>query len=505
MVEASRNIGDEVARWARLTPSAPAIVEGTSVTSYAALMRGVLAAAAALRRAGAGPSCPVGIALMGVPLALRVAASLAAARIGAMQILLAPREIGGEGPALLRRHRAGVVCTDMRVGAEWRAVPPDPAWFDPAAAVAEDDAPRHPGGDQGWLLLRSSGTTGKPKEFAVSHEQELTRFDDCRSHAQLRPGDRSMAMIQQHFYMGIRNTLWALWSGATVIARTSPKGDGLDDIDAGGVTHLYCTPSHLHGLLNAHGADHLRLPGLACLRAGTGPLGPTVLKLITRRLASRFVYDYGTNEVSNISLANLQELEREPLTVGRLCEGVQLEIVDEHGAPVPPGVGGEVRVRSRGMVHGYIDNPEADARHFRDGWFHPGDAAMMDADGLLFIRGRTDDLMNYSGLLISPRDIEEVALSHPDVADAAAFPVRHPGHGDVPVLAVVPRRRTDYGQVLAFCREQLGTIAPVAVLSLPAIPRNPMGKVLRRELSNQAAKDVIAMMDARSRKAAQGG
>jgi acyl-CoA synthetase (AMP-forming)/AMP-acid ligase II len=264
----------------------------------------------------------------------------------------------------------------------------------------------------------------------------------------------------------------------------------VDTLNRRRATFIYLTPAHLHALLEAlpAGGPPL-LPAVRVLRAGSMPISQgTVIRTI-ERLSPNLVTSYGTNDTdSRIALAEAACLTRYPGCAGTVCPGVELQIVDPDGREVPRGAMGEVRVRVPDMPAGYIDDPEASARSFRDGWFHPGDLAVMNDEGVLFLKGRTDDLMNFQGMKVLPADIEEAMLEHPDVAEAAAFPLYSERDQHVPVVAVVLREgRQGRGRDLVqWAARQLAGRSPARIFVLARLPRNAAGKVDRRALARDA-------------------
>jgi long-chain acyl-CoA synthetase len=158
---------------------------------------------------------------------------------------------------------------------------------------------------------------------------------------------------------------------------------------------------------------------------------------------------------------------------------VELEVVDGNGKQLPAGEIGELRVRSENMVGGYHGNPVATARHFRDGWFYPGDLASLGPDGVLCLQGRTDDMMNLNSVKIFPREIERVLEEHPAVKSAAAFAKSSPVHGSIPVAAVELHEAATVAvdELMARTRERLGVRAPRRIIVVPALPRSSGGKV----------------------------
>jgi acyl-CoA synthetase (AMP-forming)/AMP-acid ligase II len=233
------------------------------------------------------------------------------------------------------------------------------------------------------------------------------------------------------------------------------------------------------------------LPNLRCFAVTSAALSDAVFAGVRRRISPNLLLIYGTNETWCIAAATADLVERHPGTVGYLTENVALEIVDKTShVPLPPGTLGEVRLRTPGMIDGYIDNPEANAKHFRDGWFYPGDAGLINADGLVYLKGRSDEVLNFDGILVGPQDIENVALQFPGISEAAAFGVPSATRGDLPFLAVVCGETMDPRELLAHCRARLGGRAPVRILQVDALPRNSLGKVLRRQLTQLALKNI---------------
>jgi acyl-coenzyme A synthetase/AMP-(fatty) acid ligase len=290
--------------------------------------------------------------------------------------------------------------------------------------------------------------------------------------------------------------LRCLWDGATVVA-LSPKlanaQGAFETIDRHGVVSIMATPRHLSLLLKDLKDDGLRLPNLRCLAVTSAALSDEIFAGVRKRISPNILIIYGTNETWCIAAATAELVERHPGTVGYLTENVALEIVDRKShVPLPPGTPGEVRLRSPGMITGYIDNPEADAKHFRDGWFYPGDAGVMNGDGLVYLKGRSDEVLNFDGILVGPQDIENVALQFPGIREAAAFGVPSSARGDLPFLAVVGDESIDHQELLAHCRARLGSRAPVRIMQVDVLPRNPLGKVMRRQLTQLALKNIAA-------------
>jgi long-chain acyl-CoA synthetase len=441
---------------------------------------------------GRGPGDVVGVALAQAPVALHLAAALALARIGVTYLMLSTDEVAsGAAVTLLRRHKARAVLTDMSLPADLGIplISLDPDWLDPSAPIP-DKVPRADGGDMPWMLARSSGTTGKPKEFCLTHAMELARQVEKPHESRLAVGERMMTLVNFGFIMGLRAALWCISDGGVVVSspNNATARDIFTAIDRYGVTSLLCTPSHLPTLCNGLSGDAPRWPLMRTLRIAGSAL-PEAISLKARRyLSPNLLIIYGTNESWCVSVATGELLSRHPDTAGYLAPSVELEIVDAKDRPLPPGKIGQVRVRTPGLIAGYVDNPEATALQFRDGWFYPSDAGYMNADGLLYIKGRTDEMMNFDGMLVSPHEIENVVLQYPGVTDVAAFGVPSQIRGHVPFVAVVATSNVDVKKLLTHCRARLGRHTPKGILQVHSLPRNSFGKVLRRELTQTALK-----------------
>jgi acyl-CoA synthetase (AMP-forming)/AMP-acid ligase II len=172
-------------------------------------------------------------------------------------------------------------------------------------------------------------------------------------------------------------------------------------------------------------------------------------------------------------------------SVGR-GTGVEIAIFDEDGTPVPAGASGEVVIRGPNVMHGYEDNPQANASAFVDGWFRTGDVGTLDAAGYLRLIGRIKELINRGGEKIAPREIDEVLEAHPAVKEAVAFGMPHPTWGEEVAAAVVLNAPATEKELLAFSRERLADFkVPKHLFIVDSIPRTPTGKVQRRFVSEQ--------------------
>jgi acyl-CoA synthetase (AMP-forming)/AMP-acid ligase II len=203
------------------------------------------------------------------------------------------------------------------------------------------------------------------------------------------------------------------------------------------------------------------------------------------QLESRFgapaLEAYAMTEASHQMTSNpLPPGTRKPGSVGR-GTNVGVAIMDEHGKLLPPGAPGEVVVRGPNVMHGYRNNPEANAAAFTDGWFHTGDRGVLDAGGYVTLIGRIKELINRGGEKISPLEVDAALLAHPAVAEAAAFAAPDSKYGEEVHAAVVLRADAAAADLQAFCADRLADFkVPKVIHLVKELPKGPTGKVQRR-------------------------
>ena len=213
------------------------------------------------------------------------------------------------------------------------------------------------------------------------------------------------------------------------------------------------------------------------------PVG--LLEEVGSRLGVRILEGYGLSETSPVATFNHIERPSKPGTVGQPILGVEVACVSDAGVPVPAGERGEVVIRGPNIMKGYFRQPEATAEALRGGWFHTGDIGVIDADGYLAIVDRKKDMILRGGFNVYPREVEEVLLTHPAVAQCAVVGVADERLGE-DVKAFVVRKAgqpATEDEIVAWCREQIAIYkAPRCVQFTDALPMSATGKVLKRVL-----------------------
>jgi acyl-CoA synthetase (AMP-forming)/AMP-acid ligase II len=351
--------------------------------------------------------------------------------------------------------------------------------------------------DDTALILHTSGSTGRPKRAPLSHANlSISARNVARSYA-LGPDDVSLCVMPLfHVHGLVASTLATLATGGTVVV--PGKFNPLSFwrvVRNHGVTWYSAVPT-LHQLLLARaapdvaagrpsGAERLRF-----IRSCSASLPPQVMHDLEDAFGAPVLEAYGMTEAAHQMASNpLPPAPRKPGSVGRGTD-VQISIMDAKGRHLQPGERGEVVIKGPNVIRGYENNPEANATSFVNGWFRTGDQGVLDADGYLTLVGRIKELIIRGGEKISPREIDEVLLAHPAVAEAVCFGVAHPTWGEEVAAAVVLREPATEADLLAFCRQHLADFKrPKHIHITETIPRTATGKIQRRVVAKAYARD----------------
>lgn len=344
---------------------------------------------------------------------------------------------------------------------------------------------RAPGGDRVAQIVVSSGTTGPSKAAPVTHRELTQRIADRAREIGIDADTCHRPLIGIGFVLGRYPAMRTLNAGGRVIFRPLPPTvpEAVRSLAEDGVTYLALTPSHVTALLDGlPPGDGPALPTVRTLTVASAMLPAATRQAVLDRLTPNLHVAYASNEVGPITHAGPDALRERLTTVGRALPGVEIEIVDEAGQPLPPGEVGEVRVRTPSMTRAYMGD-DAVRQTIRDGWFHMGDTGRLDAEGYLYLLGRVDDRINHGGRKLYAFEIEDALLSHPAVAEAAAFALPGRRSQEIPAAAVVLRTPVTEAELIAHCR---GLVqhwkVPWRVHALAELPRTPNRKVVRSEL-----------------------
>jgi acyl-CoA synthetase (AMP-forming)/AMP-acid ligase II len=334
------------------------------------------------------------------------------------------------------------------------------------------------------LLLHTSGTTSRPKQVPLLQRNLMSSAATIVDCYRLGPDDVSYcAMPLFHVHGLVASTFAALAGGGAVVVpgRFSPKAFW-PQARRQGVTWFSAGPTLHQMILERADADGPP-DTLRFARSCSSALAPALMQQAEEMLSAPMLEAYGMTEASHQMASNpLPPGERKPGSVG-IATGTEIRIVDARGQDVPAASPGEVVIRGPGVTSGYLNNREANAESFFDGWFRTGDRGSFDHEGYLRLQGRLKEMILRGGENISPYEIEEVLLGHPAVADAICFGIDDEKYGERVGAAVALKGEADDRELIAHCRERLAAFkVPEVVHVLEAIPRTATGKVQRKRV-----------------------
>jgi len=461
---------DRLQHHARERPDAPAFVSPGREVSYRELHALVGGCATWLRTQGVEAGERVGVSIADDLAHLVVMLGLAS--LAAAHATLATYE-----PAPLRSRLAArtgvrrVVASDDTLALDGLAfVPLDPGRM--ASWRTQAPAPlARPDPSALFTYFTTSGTTGEAKIIPILHGRYVQQAPRGP-----RGSGLSLSPLEHHFVK--RLVLYSLLGGHAALIRRDADTPLAGLCEAYGVDNVMCMTAQV-GKVIAQAERFGKLPPSTAVLLAGARCPAALRRQLLERACHKVAVTYSMQECGSIARVVEQNADTASDANGIPHAGVELEIVDAHGRPVPRGETGEIRVRVPGMASGYVDDERATAAHFRDGWFQPGDLVSLMPDGALMVHGRADDVMNMNGLKVAPAQIERALERHPAVKTAVAFPLSSPIHGQVPVAAVelVPGAAIDARELQRYAREQLGRAAPRRVIIVASMPATPQGKV----------------------------
>ena len=385
-----------------------------------------------------------------------------AARLGVGLIELHPRE----GPA------GGYRLTSSLSG---DAVRPGPAQADDVA-----------------LVLHTSGTTSRPKIVPLSQANVCASARNIGETLRLDGTDRCLNIMPLfHIHGLIAAVLSTLAAGGSVVC--TPGFNALRFfawLEEAQPSWYTAVPTMHQAILSRASRNKAAVAGnrLRLVRSSSSSLPPSVMAELEETFEVPVIEAYGMTEAAHQMASNpLPPRDRKPGSVG-VAAGPEVAIMDEAGALLAIGATGEIVIRGSNVTRGYARNPEANATAYQDGWFRTGDQGVLDAEGYLRITGRLKEIINRGGEKISPREVDEVLLGHPAVAQAVAFATPHDKLGEEVAAAVVLHEgaRAEPREIRAYASERIADFkVPRTILIVEEIPKGPTGKLQRIGLAQQ--------------------
>jgi long-chain acyl-CoA synthetase len=338
------------------------------------------------------------------------------------------------------------------------------------------------------VIIYTSGTTGKSKGAMLTHGNLLHNVDSCRQVMLVMDHDRFVVLLPMfHSFMLCVGVMLPLITGGSMVLIRSlhPPKNIIADIFRRQATILPAVPSFFRTLAAAEMPPGL--PLRICISGGA-PLPVEILREFNRKMPIPLIEGYGLSEASPVvSLNPIQGPQKEG-SIGKPIPDVEVTIQDDDGNILPIGSTGEVCVRGGNVMRGYWNQPEATAKTIRNGWLLTGDVGHGDAEGFFYITDRKKDMLIVNGINVYPREIEEILYHIPGVKEAAVVGVPDPRRGEHPVAFVAPNDGVtlDEREILNTLRQKLADYkVPKKINFVAALPRNPTGKVLKRELRQQ--------------------
>jgi len=360
----------------------------------------------------------------------------------------------------------------------------------PATPPAHRGAP-----DDDLYQMYTSGTTGRPKGAVLTHRAVIAQLHQAMHGFGGRVGERTLIVAPlYHAAAGVTTFAAVHAGGALYIQEEFVPAEVVRALSEERIAVALLVPAMIQFcLVGVPGVAERRYDGLRLIVYGASPIAEQTLARAMQVFGCDFLQAYGMTETTAAATYLMPADHRravagEPgllLSAGRPVLGTEIRIVGRDGAPLPNGQIGEIAIRGPQVMRGYWNLPEASAEALRNGWMHTGDAGVLDEEGYLFVQDRTKDMIVSGGENIYPREIEEVLYRHPAVAEAAVIGIPDDRWGEAVKAVVVlkPGQQADAMQLIEFCDGQLaGYKRPRSVDFIEALPRNPSGKVLKREL-----------------------
>lgn len=508
-MDSPRFMDDRLAHWAGAEPDGEAITYGSRTWTWAEWNDRVRRNAGGLQALGIGRGDVVAFLDKNHPACVET--SLGAGSLGAANAIINWRLAGEEVDYAVNDSGARVLI----VGTELMPlvdkirdrlthvekvieVTPDGAEGDEyeawLAASTPVSRPADVDPDDVCLVMYSSGTTGHPKGVMLTHANMVAHTQNAHDGWEFEPGDKSMVAMPLFHVGGSSYVLFGINDGIPSVMTRDPDGASLAGAILAGANRTFLVPAVLAQVLQA-GPDAVKLFG--ALKTYTYGASPMPLPLLRAAMEAwpdtDFIQVYGLTEVSGVATQLLPEAHRDAehperlVSAGRPIPGCELRIVDPATLEdLPVGEHGEIWLRTAQLTKGYLGKPEETAKVITDdGWFRTGDMGKVDAEGYVYVEDRLKDMIISGGENIYSPEIERVLAEHPAVMEVAVIGVPDDTWGESvkAVVSLHPGAEATEEELIAHCREHLAKFkCPRTVDVIAALPRNPTGKILKREL-----------------------
>ncbi len=349
----------------------------------------------------------------------------------------------------------------------------------------------HPTADDIALVLHTSGTTSRPKIVALTQHNVIVSARNTQEALKLTVADQCLNVMPLFHIHGLVGCLLSsLAAGSSVVCCPGFRAPDFSDwVDAFDPTWYSAVPTIHQAILDRLATpdqSDTTLPAFRLVRSASSPLAPTLMRDLEEFFLVPAIEAYGMTEGAHQIASNpLPPGIRKAGSVGRAA-GPKVAIMNADGSIEPEGVTGEIVISGENVFPGYLANPEANAESFKDGWFRTGDEGYIDAEGYLFIKGRIKEIINRGGEKISPREVDEALLEHPEIIKAVTFGFPDARLGEEVAAAVVLRKEKSISrrEIQEYLKVRIASFkVPRRIVFAESIPTGPSGKIQRRRLA----------------------
>ena len=364
------------------------------------------------------------------------------------------------------------------------------------AEIADDDT---------TILLFTSGTTGRPKAVPLRHDAFVVYALENVEPANPDIEERNILTVPLYHVAGIQSMFPAIYGGRTlVMMRQFELKEWMETVEREKATRAMLVPTMLKWIVDSPDFTKYDLSSLRVITYGAAPMPFDVIKKAIELMPQvQFINGYGqTESASTLTMLGPEDhrivgTEEEKQTkwkrlqcsIGKPLSDVEIRIVDEEDKGLPPRTVGEIHARGPRIMKGYWGDEQKTAQTMtKDGWLRTGDMGYLDEDGYVYLTGRADDLIIRAGENIAPEEVEEALCCYHKIAEACVIPVPDPEFGQQPFACCVIKegQACTPEEVMEFCRERIASFKrPRGVVFVDELPRNPMGKVLRKKLREE--------------------
>lgn len=357
--------------------------------------------------------------------------------------------------------------------------------------LSTDDSPFEVELSDGAVLqiIYTSGTESLPKGAILTHDAVIAQYNSCLFASEYSPHDIMLHALPL-FHCAQLDAFFGpcIYAGLTCVISSNPTPETLLDLmERYSVTSFFAPPTIWISLLRSSRFDDTNLSSMAKCFYGASIMPVAVLEEMQRKLPGvRFWNYYGQTEIApTATILGPEDQIRKAGSAGKAVLNVETRIVDDEGLELSPGQIGEIVHRSPQLLTGYLKDETRTAEAFAGGWFHSGDLGIMDEEGYITVVDRKKDMIKTGGENVASREVEEAIYRLEGISEVAVIGLSDPYWVEAVTAIVVLKPGFDYGEltVIEHCRSNLaGFKSPKKVFFADRLPRNPSGKILKREL-----------------------